>query len=286
VSAVLAAPVTPWLRVWREARSRFWLLVLLAIAVLCVFGPYWLAIDPEFTDWARLDVAPSWSNGHWLGTDAIGRDVLARVLAGGRLSLLIGALAAVVALFVGLFYGAVAGYAGGGLERAMVRVLDLLAAIPFLLIVVLLLSLFGRSLTLLLLAIAGYVWMDLARVARAEAARLRELPYVLAAQAMGATHPFIVMRHIVPQLLPLAFVYLGLLVPQAILVESFLAFLGLSVDEPAVSWGGLLYEGVQELLDAPWVLLAPALTLVLTLLAFTRLGDALRDLSDPRARRR
>lgn len=252
------------------------------IALAALLGPWLVPFGPEQPDWANASVAPGLWHGHWLGTDAIGRDVLVRTLSAGRVSLAVGLVAAVAALAIGLLYGAVAGYIGGRTERMMIAALDVFAALPFLLIVVLLLTLFGRSLPLLLAAIAGAVWTDLARVARAEAARLRRAPFVLAAVAMGASPARIIVTHIVPQLLPLGAVYLGLLVPHAILVESFLGFLGLSVDEPSTGWGGLLAEGVHEMLDAPWVLLAPAVMLVLTLLAATLLSDALRDRVDAR----
>lgn len=261
------------------------LLLLLAIVLLAAVGPELLPFGPEQPDWFHSSAPPGIAHGHPLGTDAIGRDVLARTLVAGRVSLTVGLVAALAALIIGLAYGAIAGYLGGRTERLMVAALDVFAALPFLLIVVLLLTLFGRSLPLLLVAIAGAVWTDLARVARAEAARLRQAPFVLAAIAMGASKTWIVLRHIIPQLLPLGAVYLGLLVPHAILVESFLGFLGLSVDEPATGWGGLLAEGVQEMLDAPWVLLAPAVMLVTTLLAATMVSDALRDRLDARRSR-
>lgn len=258
------------------------LATLVLIVLACALGPSVVPFGPEQPDWAQASVPPGLAHGHLLGTDAIGRDVLARTLAAGRVSLLVGAVAALAALAIGLVYGAIAGYLGGRAERVMIAALDVFAALPFLLIVVLLLTLFGRSLALLLTAIAGAVCTELARVARAEAARLRRAPFVLAAVAMGASRARIVATHVIPQLLPLGAVYLGLLVPHAILVESFLGFLGLSVDEPTTGWGGLLAEGVQEMLDAPWVLLAPAAMLVATLLAATVASDALRDRLDAR----
>lgn len=261
--------------------ARACLLFLAALALLCWLGPWLSAFDPHRPDWEALSVAPG-VGGHWFGTDAIGRDVFARTLAGGRLSLTIGLLASLVALGIGLTLGAGAGLAGGWAERAMLRVLDLFSALPFLLVVILLLTLFERSLTLLLFAVGGYVWIDLARVMRAEAARLRETPFMLAAVAMGARFDQRLRWHALPNLMPLAMVYLGLILPQAILVESFLGFLGLSVDEPSASWGSLLAEGVQELDSAPWVLLFPAGFLVATLAAFQFLGDALRDWLDVR----
>ena len=263
--------------------ARACLLLLGALALACIVGPWLLGFDPHRPDWNWLSAPPSLHSGHWFGTDAIGRDVLARTLAGGRLSLGIGVLASVVALVIGLGYGAIAGLAGGNAERAMVRALDVLSALPFLLIVILLLSLFGRSLLLLLAAIGGYVWIDLARVMRAEAGRLREAPFVLASRAAGASFGQQLRWHLLPNLLPLALVYLGLILPQAILVESFLGFLGLSVDEPSASWGTLLYEGSQELDSAPWTLLFPAGFLIATLASFQFLGDSLRDWLDVRS---
>lgn len=260
------------------ARGCLAVIALLAVAV--VVGPWLLGIDPHRPDWDALSQPPSAA--HWFGTDAIGRDVLARVLAGGRLSLAIGLLASLVALALGLGWGALAGYAGGAWERWMVRALDVLSALPFLLIVILLLTLFERSLWLLLAAIGGYVWIDLARVARAEAARLREAPFVLAARAAGASGAQVLRWHVLPNLLPLGLVYLGLILPQAILVEGFLGFLGLGVDEPSASWGTLLAEGAQELDGAPWTLGFPAAVFALTLAAFQFLGDGLREWLDPR----
>ena len=258
------------------------IIVLAALALLALVGPWLSHFAPEHPDWNALSSAPSIANGHWLGTDAIGRDTFVRALYGLRLSLLIGLGSTTVALAVGLAYGASAGYLGGRSERLMMRGLDVLSALPFLLIVILLLTLFERSLPLLLAAIGGYVWIDLARVMRAEAARLREQPFVLAARAAGASASQILRWHIVPNLLGLALVYASLIAAQAILVESFLGFLGLSIDQPSAGLGTLLQEGTQELDSAPWTLLVPAILLVATLACFQQLGDALRDWLDVR----
>jgi oligopeptide transport system permease protein len=257
--------------------------VLAVLALLALAGPWLSHYAPEHPDWNALSAAPSLSNGHWLGTDAIGRDTFVRALYGLRLSLLLGFGATAIALVIGLAYGASAGYLGGRSERLMMRSLDVLSALPFLLIVILLLTLFERSLLLLLAAIGGYVWIDLARVMRAEAARLREQPFVLAARAAGASALQILRWHIVPNLLGLALVYASLLAAQAILVESFLGFLGLSIDQPSAGLGTLLQEGTQELDSAPWTLLVPAILLVATLGCFQQLGDALRDWLDVRS---
>jgi oligopeptide transport system permease protein len=258
------------------APVRAWLGVLTLLAVCAALGPALLPHDPLATDWEALSAPPSWSDAHFGGTDAIGRDVLVRSLHGLRLSLAIGLLATALSLVLGLAFGAFAGYVGGRTERAMMRALDVLSALPFLLLVILLLTLFERSLGLLLVAIGGYCWIDLARVLRAEAARLRERPFVLAARAAGAGTLQILRWHIVPNLLGLAWVYASLIAANAILIESFLGFLGLSLDEPASGLGALLHEGSQELDSAPWTLLVPAVLLVLTLAAFQQLGDALR----------
>lgn len=258
------------------------LAILVALALLCLAGPWLSRYGVDHTDWDHLSVAPGLEHGHWLGTDAIGRDVFVRLCVGGRLSLLIGLLASLVALGIGMTYGVVAGYFGGLADRVLMRLLDLLAALPFLLIVILLLTVFERSLPLLLAAIGGYVWMDLARVIRAEAARLRGLAFVDAARLLGAGPVWIMARHVAPNLLGLALVYLSLGVPNAILIESFLGFLGLSVDEPAASWGAMLFDGTQEMDAAPWTLVAPAAALAVTLITCQFLGEALRRRLDPR----
>ncbi|UXI68487.1 ABC transporter permease [Tahibacter amnicola] len=274
------AAVSPRLRDREGVASA---VTLAALVVLCVVGPWLRPYSADFTDWENLSVPPGIAHGHWLGTDAIGRDVFVRLCIGGRVSLLIGGVASALALVLGLGYGAVAGYFGGWVDRVLMRLLDVAAALPFLLIVILLLTVFERSLVLLLAAIGGYVWMDLARVVRAEAARLRQLAFVDAARLVGAPARWILLRHIVPNVLGLALVYLSLGVPNAILIESFLGFLGLSVDEPGASWGAMLFDGSQEMDTAPWCLMAPAVALVTTLLACQMLGEALRRRLDPRS---
>lgn len=267
------------LRRWpRSAKICLGVLAVLALAALV--GPWLSPYAPEHPDWNALSSAPTAA--HWLGTDAIGRDTFVRCMYGLRLSLFLGVGATVVALCIGVIYGASAGYFGGAVERLMMRGLDVVSALPFLLIVILLLTLFDRSLWLLLAAIGGYVWIDLARVVRAQAARLRQMPFVLAARAAGASGWQILRWHIIPNLLGLALVYASLLAAQAILVESFLGFLGLSVDQPSAGLGTLLEEGAQELSSSPWTLLAPAFLLVVTLACFQQLGDSLRDALDVR----
>jgi oligopeptide transport system permease protein len=262
-------------------RVRLWLGVLLALLLGAWWLPAALPHGPLHSDWDALSAPPSLALGHLAGTDAIGRDVLVRSLHGLRLSLAIGLLSTVLALLLGLAWGATAGYFGGRTERWLLRGLDLMSALPFLLVVILLLTLFERSLPLLLVAIGGYVWIDLARIVRAEAARLRGQAFVLAARAAGASHWQILRWHVLPNLLGLALVYASLVAANAILIESFLGFLGLGLDEPLVGLGSLVHEGSQELGYAPWTLLMPAGLLVVTLAAFQQLGDGLRDWLDP-----
>lgn len=266
----------------QSGTTRFALYVLVALILIATVGPWFSRFDAEDTDWTYIQVAPGWAHGHWLGTDAIGRDVFVRSLIGGRVSLLVAAGAGSLALLVGLIYGAYAGTCGGAMERLLMRLLDVVSALPFLLIVILLLTLFGRHPALLIAAIGGYVCIDLARMVRAESARLRELPFMLAARALGASTPWLLRRHVLPNVMGFALVYLSLAIPQAILVESFLSFLGLGVDEPAVSLGTLLAEGAQEIEDAPWVLIAPSTFMAALLMALTVLGDALRRAISPR----
>ncbi|MGD9583562.1 MAG: ABC transporter permease [Lysobacterales bacterium] len=256
--------------------ARIALATLLALALAALLGPGLVGFAPEHSDWQWIDAAPGWRHGHWLGTDAIGRDLLARTLAALRVSLLVAVSAGSLALLLGLGYGALAGTLGGFGERLMMRALDVLSALPFLLIVVVLMTVFGRHGGLLIGAIAVYVCLDLARMVRAEAARIRVLPFVDAASALGAGTWWLLTRHILPNVRGFALVYLSLAVPQAILVESFLSFLGLGLDEPAVSLGTLLAEGAQEIADAPWVLIAPTVVLAALLLALGVLGDRLR----------
>jgi peptide/nickel transport system ATP-binding protein len=257
------------------------LMLLGALALIAVLGPLLLGGEAVWKpDWDAPSQPPSWA--HWFGTDAIGRDILARSLSGLRMSMLIAAVATLAALAIGLVYGGYAGLVGGWRERAMMRALDIVSALPFLLLVILLLALFERSLWLLLVAIAAQAWIDLARVLRAEASRLREAGFVLAARAAGAGSFDLLRRHVIPNLLPLASVYAGLIAANVVLVESFLGFLGLGLVEPWSGLGALLAEGAQEIDSAPWVLLFPAAILCVLLLSLQRLGEALRDALDPR----
>lgn len=218
-----------------------------------------------------------------LGTDVHGRDLLTRSLVAGRVSLAVGLTATLVALLIGVGYGAVAGYAGGAVDAAMMRAVDALYALPFVFFVILLLVFFRASLVLMLLAIAAVEWLDMARIVRAQTLSLRERDFVRAARALGLSAGGIVLRHIVPNTLGPVAVAATLLVPRVILLESFLSFLGLGVQEPQTSWGVLIAEGARAIEAAPHMLAAPAAFLIATLVSLNLLGDGLADALDPRA---
>lgn len=250
------------------------LLMLLLLAGMSVWlaGPH--AADQPY--WGEGLRPPAISGGHWFGTDAIGRDMLARTAVGLLVSLAIGFGAGLLALVLGMLLGGLAGYVGGLLDEAIMRVIDLATSLPLLLVAILLLALFEPSMWLLMLLVGAFGSLEAARLLRIEARRLRNAEFLLAARLQGASELAVLRRHLLPNLLPCALTALGMVVPQAILVESFLAFLGLSPGEEAGSLGTLLAEGVQDLQWAPWTLVFPALALALVLVAFGLLGDALR----------
>ena len=222
---------------------------------------------------------------HFLfGTDANGRDLLTRTLVAGRVSLAIGLLATLVALIIGVTYGAIAGYLGGRADLVMMRLVDLLYALPFIFFVILLVVFFGRNFILMFVAVGAIEWLDMARIVRGQALSIRRQEYVQAAEALGVSTSGILRRHVIPNLLGPVVVYMTLLVPKVILLESFLSFLGLGVQEPMTSWGVLIAEGARNIQGAAWMLVFPALFLVVTLFALNFIGDGLRDALDPKER--
>ncbi|TNC12121.1 ABC transporter permease subunit [Methylobacterium terricola] len=234
-------------------------------------------------DGRRLTVeAPLRSLRFLAGTDALGRDLLTRTLVAGRLSLALGLMATAVALGIGVAYGALAGTLGGRVDAAMMRLVDILYSLPFVFFVIMLVVFFGRSVALIFVAVGAVEWLDMARIVRAEAQAIRRRDYVRAAEALGLTTAAILRRHVVPNLLGPVVAFAALMVPRVILLESFLSFLGLGVQEPATSWGVLIADGARSLETAPWMLVVPAAFLVATLLALTLLGERLRDALDPR----
>jgi oligopeptide transport system permease protein len=218
------------------------------------------------------------------GTDANGRDLLTRTLVAGRVSLAIGLLAAGVAVLIGVLYGAVAGYFGGRIDDAMMRVVDVLYALPFIFFVIMLVVFFGRNFVLMFIAVGCIEWLDMARIVRGQTLSIRRQEYVQAAEALGVDHKGIILRHIVPNVLGPVVVYMTLLVPKVVLLESFLSFLGLGVQEPMTSWGVLIADGARNIQGAAYMLVFPSIFLVATLFALNFIGDGLRDALDPKDR--
>ncbi len=272
-------------RVLRRNRAAVVSAVVIAVmAVLVVVGPWLSPYSYDFTDWSNLAIGPNLETGHIFGTDTLGRDLFVRTLYGGRISLMVGIVATIVSLGIGISYGATAGYLGGRLDHAMMRVVDILYALPFMFLVILLMVFFGRNILLIFVAIGAINWLDMARIVRGQTLSLKQKEFVEAAVAQGVSTFAILRRHIVPNLLGVVAVYVTLTIPQVILVESFLSFLGLGVQEPMTSWGALVKDGAEELESAPWMLVFPALFLAATLFCFNFLGDGMRDALDPKDR--
>jgi oligopeptide transport system permease protein len=289
MNEAIAAAGGLWSAARRCLRGR--LAVNIALAVLAVLALAALlapALSPwryDSLDWQHLAAPPGTGAAHWLGTDRLGRDLLIRTLYGLRLSLLLALLASSVSLLIGVLYGAAAGLAGGRLDGAMMRFVDVLYSLPYLFVVIIVTTLFPRgSLAVLALALAAVGWLTTARIVRAQTLALRRREFIEAARATGVPPLGILRRHILPNVLGAVAVYGTLIVPQMILFESFLSFLGLGVQEPQASLGNLIFAGAQEMESAPWMLLVPASALVLLLLCLNLLGDGLRDAFDPRER--
>ena len=277
-----------WVDAWRKLKRNraavvaAWILGIMAVLVIA--GPLLSAYAFDFTDFAHSSSAPSFATKHWFGTDSLGRDIFVRTLYGGRVSLLIGIVATAVSLAIGVTYGAVAGYFGGRVDAAMMRMVDILYALPFMFFVILLMVFFGRNIVLIFVAIGAVNWLDMARIVRGQTLSLKHREFVEAAEAQGVGSFTIIRRHIVPNLLGVVVVYVTLTIPQVILVESFLSFLGLGVQEPMTSWGALVHEGSEQLESATGMLIFPATFLALTLFCFNFVGDGLRDALDPKDR--
>lgn len=278
---------------WADARRRLLtnraamasLIVLAVMIAIILIGPLFSPWAYDYIDFDGHWRAPPQTEGmHLFGTDNLGRDLFVRTLIGGRISLMVGIVATLVSLLIGVTYGAVAGYLGGRVDAVMMRAVDILYALPFMFLVILLMVLFGRHLVLIFVAIGAINWLDMARIVRGQTLALRQREFVTAARASGVRSGVIIRRHIVPNLLGVVAVYVTLTIPQVILVESFLSFLGLGVQEPATSWGALVNEGARDMEAAPWALAFPAGFLALTLFCFNFIGDGLRDALDPKDR--
>ncbi|MEM7119677.1 MAG: ABC transporter permease subunit [Pseudomonadota bacterium] len=271
-----------WVRLRRNRTAMLGATVLLIIAAACIVGPWFSPFALDDVDWDNLQTPPDFGAGHPFGTDANGRDLLVRILIGGRISLAIGLAASLVAVLIGVTWGAVAGYVGGRVDGMMMRAVDVLYALPFMFFVILLMVFFGRDIYLLFVALGAVSWLDMARIVRGQTLSLKEKDFVRAARALGTPPLRILAHHIVPNALGPVVVFATLTVPQVILFESFLSFLGLGVQEPMTSWGVLISEGADVMETAPWMLVCPALFLTATLFSLNFLGDGLRDALDPR----
>lgn len=276
--------IDAWAKLKRNRAAMVGACVIAFMGVIVIVGPWLSSYAFDFTDWANATSGPSIGNGHIFGTDALGRDIFVRTLYGGRISLLVGIVATVVSLVLGISYGATAGYFGGRLDHIMMRVVDILYAMPFMFFVILLMVFFGRNILLIFVAIGAINWLDMARIVRGQTLSLKQREFVEAAQAQGVRAFTLIRRHIVPNLLGVVAVYVTLTIPQVILVESFLSFLGLGVQEPMTSWGALVKEGAEQLETAPWMLIFPAVFLASTLFCFNFVGDGMRDALDPKDR--
>jgi len=272
-------------RLKADARATTAIGLIIALALLAVSAPWVSPWSYDSFDWQHLAQPPGFVGAHWLGTDRLGRDLLVRTLFGLRLSLLVSVLAGALSLTIGVSWGAVAGLAGGRLDAWMMRFVDVLYSLPYLFVVIILTTLFRRgNLAVLLLALGAVGWLTTARMVRAQTLALKRREFIEAARALGVTPSGILLRHVVPNLVGQVAVYATLIVPQMVLFESFLSFLGLGVQEPRASLGNLIYAGAQEMESAPWMLLAPAGALVALLVSLNVLGDSLRDAFDPRER--
>jgi len=277
---------------WSDARRRFLrnkaavisLALLTLISLACVVGPWLLPHAFDSADWDAMSLGPTLKNSHFWGTDEAGRDLLVRCLIGGRISLTVGLLATLASVSLGIVWGATAGFLGGKVDALMMRIVDMMYAIPYLLIAILLVTILGREFYLVVITITVFSWMDMARVVRGQTLSLRSMEYVEAARAIGVSQARIIFAHIVPNLLGVVVIYTTVTVPGVILTESVLSFLGLGIQEPMTSWGVLIEDGARVMEVSPWILLFPAGLLSVTLYCFNFIGDGMRDALDPKER--
>jgi oligopeptide transport system permease protein len=254
--------------------------VIAALLVLALVGPCLNPNDIETIDWSYVASAPGLLHAHWLGTDRVGRDLFVRTLEGARTSIMVGVVASAVSLTVGTGFGAVAGYVGGRTDEAMMRLVEILSGLPLIFFVILMTVLFGHNQSVLYLSIGAVGWLTMARIVRGQALSIRRREFIEAAVAGGGSTGRIILRHVMPNLAGPVMVCATLTVPQIMLFESFLSFLGLGVQEPHASLGILIAEGAGEMEAAPWMLLAPGVYLALLLVSLNLLGDGLRDAFD------
>jgi len=282
--AQLERGVSPWLDAWRRLRRNhlavFGGVTLIVLSLLCIIGPWFSPYGYQETNLENTFSPPSAA--HWLGTDQLGRDLLTRLMFGGRISLMVGLVATFVALTIGVIYGAVSGYFGGKIDRVMMRIVDILYALPFTIFVILLMVFFGRNIVLLFVAIGAVEWLTMSRIVRSQIMSLKRMEFIEAARSLGFGTPRILFRHMIPNILGPIIVYTTLTIPGVMLLEAFLSFLGLGVQPPINSWGVLIKDGAERMEEYPWLLLFPGTVFSLTLFSLNFLGDGLRDALDVR----
>lgn len=281
-----------WGRLKHNRAAMASIAVLALMTLMAIFAPLLSAYRYDEVNYDLITCAPSWWPGsstciapdHIFGTDAVGRDLFVRVLYGARMSLAVGLVATLVSLLIGVLYGATAGYLGGRIDALMMRIVDILYSLPFIFFVIILMVVFDRNLILLFVAVGAVEWLTMARIVRGQTLSIKQKEFIEAARAAGVSGFGIIRRHIIPNTVGPVVVYVTLTVPTVILVESFLSFLGLGVQEPLTSWGTLISEGAAQMEIATWTLVFPALFMAVTLFCFNFIGDGLRDALDPRDR--
>jgi oligopeptide transport system permease protein len=270
-----------WLRLRKNKLAVFGMWTLVIVAVTCVLGP-WIGHYGYEEQNLDLGAAPP-SGAHWLGTDTLGRDLLVRLLYGGRVSLGVGLCATLVALTIGVTYGAVAGFFGGKRDAVMMRAVDIMYSLPFAIFVILLMVFFGRNIVLLFVAIGAVEWLTMARIVRGQVMAVKKMEFIEGARSLGFGRRRIIFRHILPNILGPIIVYTTLTIPSVMLLEAFLSFLGLGVQPPMSSWGVLIKDGAEKMEEFPWLLIFPGTLFSLTLFSLNFLGDGLRDALDVRS---
>lgn len=280
----------PSLSYWQDARRRLWKDKLAVLGIVCVsliallalFGPMLSPYDYDYSDFAAISQSPGAS--HWFGTDALGRDLFVRILYGARISLSIGLVSALVNMIIGVIYGGVAGYVGGRTDNFMMRIVDILIALPSLLYVVILMMFMGSNVRSILIALCISSWVGTARITRSQVVSLKQQEYVLSARLAGATGWEILTRHLLPNSMGPVIVSVTFLIPSAIFAEAFLSFLGIGIQKPMASWGSLANDAIETLRSAPYQMFFPVAAISLTMFSLNFLGDGLRDALDPRLR--
>lgn len=281
----MSTATSPWAQMWKRLRHNHVAVAgMVVLAILIAAALLAPVLTPYSYEQMEIELGAVPPNAaHWLGTDDTGRDLLTRLLYGGRVSLAVGLCATFVSLLIGVTYGAVSGYAGGRTDDVMMRLVDILYALPFTVFVIILMVVFGRNFLLLFVAIGAVEWLTMARIVRGQVLAIKQQPFIKAAAVLGFSHSRIIARHIIPNVIGPVIVYTTLTIPRVMLLESFLSFLGLGIQPPMSSWGLLIRDGARMMETYPWLLIFPGITLSITLFALNFLGDGLRDALDPRS---